>query len=113
PVRRPDRGRPLARSARAVGGTGPDEGARGGAGATEPAHAPRALAALRPRRRDSADARGGRWPARHHARARAPARDAGAPRAPPRGSRARALPADRVTLRRYGAATICISRRFA
>ncbi len=60
PLRRPDRGRPRARAARAVRRAGAREGARGSARAAEPAHAPRPLASLRPRRRGAADARGGR-----------------------------------------------------
>ena len=40
----------------------------------EPAHAPGARAALRPRRREAADARGGRRRPRHHPRAGPPAR---------------------------------------
>ena len=57
--------------------------ARDGAPAPEPAHAPRARAALRPGRRDAADARGGRRRPRHHPRARPPARVARAARAAP------------------------------
>ena len=58
----------------------------------QPAHAPRARAPLRPRRREAADARGGRRRSRDHARARPPARVARAARAALGRARPRALP---------------------
>ena len=66
--------------------------ARRRAAVAESAHAPRAGAALRPRRRKPADARGGRHRPRHHPRAGTPARGTRAPRATPGRAGAPALP---------------------
>src|SRR5205823_3954687 len=81
PLRRPDRGHELRPPGCRNCGGAPVRRALGGAASPRAEDAPRALAALRPRRRSPADARGGRSRPRHHPRARAPARVPRSPRA--------------------------------
>ncbi len=74
------------------------DGARERARPAEPAHAPRHLAPVRPRRQGSADPGAGRLGARDHEGARAPARGEGAARAPQPGPGALPLPANCLAL---------------